>query len=441
MPVYRTKRFEMRLGLFSLNCRGLRNNLKRKYIFNLCKNYHIAFLQETFITDDISYAWKKQWQGNFFHHKGSTNSQGLITLLNKKLTLDSDPVILLSDERIMALKIYYDCSSLVIINIYAPNKKQQKIIFFNKLHNFISSLHNEPNIIISGDFNTVLNNELDILSGLPHDSSEVNVFKNLLLDHCLVDTWRAFHFDNKDFTWCKSSIARRLDYLLCNENCIHLISKVEHLIVSCSDHKAIIADLNDINFKRGPSTWQINNSLLTDPTYIADINNIIENFITNSTSSSPQRNWELLKSEIKSYSIQFSSVKNRTLKLNYNNTLKEINRVSALLVEYPNCPILNKEFSTLKLQQELHDLNKTKGAQIRSRLKYIEEGEKNTKYFLDLEKARGANNTIFELDTKNGNIVDPLLIINEIKAFYSDLYKKDENINDSYDSLKSFFKF
>ena len=136
----------------------------------MCKNYNISVLQETYITNDISYTWKKQWQGSFFHHEGTTNSQGLVTLINKKVPLDRDPVILLSDERIIAIKIYYEGSSIVIVNIYAPNKRQQKISFLNKLHNFISSLHNEVNVIISGDFNTVLSNELDIISGFPHDS-------------------------------------------------------------------------------------------------------------------------------------------------------------------------------------------------------------------------------------------------------------------------------
>ena len=46
-----------------------------------------------------------------------------------------------------------------------------------------------------------------------------------------------------------------------------------------------------------------------------------------------------------------------------------------------------KKISTLKLEQENYDLNKAKGAQICSPIKYID--EKNTIYFLNLEKSRG----------------------------------------------------
>ena len=136
-----------------------------------------------------------------------------------------------------------------MVNVYAPNKKQQKINFFKKLHNFLESLNNELNIIITGDFNTVLNNDLDIISGLPHDIEEIKLFTNLLFDFDLVDTWRALNSDKKDFTWRKSLIARRLDYLLCNFSCSSLISNVDHKFISCSDHKAIVAERIIMNLK------------------------------------------------------------------------------------------------------------------------------------------------------------------------------------------------
>jgi hypothetical protein len=39
--------------------------------------------------------------------------------------------------------------------------------------------------------------------------------------------------------------------------------------------------------------------------------------------------------------------------------------------------------------------DKAKGAQIRSRIKWVEEGEKNTKFFLGLEKARQTLKSFF----------------------------------------------
>ena len=404
----------------------------------MCRKYSIACLQETYITDDISTQWDIEWGGKFFHHQGSANSKGIIILLNNSLTLDEKPIILLSEERILAVKLFCEGSTFIIINIYAPNKKPQKINFFYKLHNFIDSLYDESNIIITGDFNSVLDNEHDIVSGLPHDKSEINVFNKLLSDFDLVDTWRISNIDKKDFTWSKPLVARRLDYLLCTLNFSSLISDVQQVFVSCSDHKAITAKINNLNFQRGPSMWQLNISLLKDTDFIDFINVAIDNFLSNETNNSPQRKWELLKAEIKSLTIQFCTQRNKLLKFKYQNNLKEINRISSLLTENPKCPSLNQTYNKLKLQQEIFDLNKVKGAQVRSRIKYIEEGEKNTKYFLSLEKARGVNNTIFELEKDVNKIVDPILIVDEIKRFYSDLYTEDDKLNDNYDGLVSF---
>ena len=47
---------------------------------------------------------------------------------------------------------------------------------------------------------------------------------------------------------------------------------------------------------------------------------------------------------------------------------------------------------------------KTKGAQIRSKAKWVNEGEKNTKFFLGLEKSHQTFNVIKELKTSDGKI-------------------------------------
>ena len=43
-------------------------------------------------------------------------------------------------------------------------------------------------------------------------------------------------------------------------------------------------------------------------------------------------------------------------------------------------------------------------SQIRSKSQYIEEGEKNTSYFLSLEKQRQTNNVINKLEQENGSV-------------------------------------
>ena len=78
---------------------------------------------------------------------------------------------------------------------------------------------------------------------------------------------------------------------------------------------------------------------------------------------------------------------------------------------------------------------RARGIILRSRAKWAEEGEKNTKYFLNLEKPNYNSTYIRKLIGSDGKeIVDLNEIISEQKQFYQDLYtsklneKVDENL-------------
>ena len=150
--------------------------------------------------------------------------------------------------------------------------------------------------------------------------------------------------------------------------------------------------------------------------------------------------WEILKAEIKSFTVQYCTNKNQTIFSEEKRLFFEIERISNLLLENPQSNHLQQELATLKQKYEIFELNKAKGAQVRSRVKYIDEGEKNTKYFLGIEKITSSNNTIHELKQHNNNIVDPLKILSEINSFYTSLYKKDEQVDTSDDSVDNFLK-
>ena len=67
----------------------------------------------------------------------------------------------------------------------------------------------------------------------------------------------------------------------------------------------------------------------------------------------------------------------------------------------------------------------TDGIILRSKAQWYEEGETASKYFLTLEKNSKAETCIRRLNSElNGQIDDPQVIMSEIKAFYSKLYKK-----------------
>ena len=432
----------MPLKILTLNCRGLHKNLKRRHIFSLCIKYDICCLQETHITESLYKQWKNEWKGYFYFSKGTSNSNGLITLIKPNIILDEEPKLMHSEQRILAIEFTQENDTYLIVNIYGPNKKKEKLIFFDNLLKYIDTYSNMDfyNIIVCGDFNTVLSNALDIISGAPHDNEEVNTFNSFIKTCNLYDVWRSLNPETNDFTWNSQTpfIARRLDFILCSQIILERIKTIDHNVVTGSDHKAVCIEVSTEIFIRGPGIWKFNNSLLNDIHYLEKINTLIDIFLIDNTHKNPALKWELLKSEIKSISTQYCTLKNQN-KFSEEITLKnKINDFNRQLLINPNDKTLQDQLKILKQNYEIHSLYKTKGAQIRSRIRYIEEGERNTKYFLGLEKARGSLNTIQELKQENNSIKDPEEILGEIKLFYQDLYSKDSDVDENIESINTF---
>ena len=82
-----------------------------------------------------------------------------------------------------------------------------------------------------------------------------------------------------------------------------------------------------------------------------------------------------------------------------------------------------------------HAVQKAKGAQIRSREKWVEFGEKNNAYFLGLEKKRQIKKSITKLLDDEGNIItNQRDILDKMKYYYKKLYTSTnpdkQNLND-----------
>ena len=69
-----------------------------------------------------------------------------------------------------------------------------------------------------------------------------------------------------------------------------------------------------------------------------------------------------------------------------------------------------------------------KGHYIRSRVQWLHEGERPTKYFCSLEHQNFITKTIKKVKTKDGTIItDQKDILAEVKSFYSQLFQNQDN--------------
>ena len=127
----------------------------------------------------------------------------------------------------------------------------------------------------------VLDNKIDIIAGEHHNEGVVRSFNNFVKDLLLIDVWRYLHGKKQEFSWRKSKpfIARRLDYIFTSEQLLPFC-KIANIceLGSSSDHKAVVLTIDFLSFKRGPSFYKFNVSLLHEKVLIdaisAEINRI-----------------------------------------------------------------------------------------------------------------------------------------------------------------------
>ena len=72
---------------------------------------------------------------------------------------------------------------------------------------------------------------------------------------------------------------------------------------------------------------------------------------------------------------------------------------------------------------------RVKGLIFRSKVRWHEGGEKNTKYFFALEKMRYNSKTCYKIIDQDVELEDPEQIIQVQKRFYDELYREDKEVN------------
>ena len=77
-----------------------------------------------------------------------------------------------------------------------------------------------------------------------------------------------------------------------------------------------------------------------------------------------------------------------------------------------------------KIKSELEEIYEkfVEGAKVRSKCTWYEEGEKFTKFFLNLEKKRALQGQIRKLIIGNQEVIDQNKIQNELQLFYINLF-------------------
>ena len=368
----------------TFNVRGFMNKKKRVSILRRFKidKLDIVGLQESHIVDDnIMKELSLQWGGKIHFSNGTNRSKGLITLFSSKYN-DIDVKLLYKSDRIIISCLPFASTNLIIINVYSPCEHSNKSAFLDHLLAIIQShvqIEDQGSMICLGDFN-IAYSDTDVVSGNPHASDIRQGFNTFVRTIGFVDSWRMLHPSEKDFTWSRAvpSCARRLDYIFVGESIACYIKDSIIKTIGFSDHRLVTTTLEFSSFKHGQGLYKFNTSLINDKNYCKMIVDIINQTICEYQSLDPHLRWEMIKNNIRETSQQYSRFQARKKEDNIKSLHSQLQLLEKSLTDNANDVQLWNEIATIKRELEIIELFKTKGAQIRSRLKYIEEGESVT---------------------------------------------------------------
>ena len=145
--------------------------------------------------------------------------------------------------------------------------------------------------------------------------------------------------------------------------------------------------------------------------------------------------WELLKIRVKEFSIKYCSVRKQKHASNIRMLESEIKLTDREIESVTDNNELIEERKSLKDQLDALYMDVAIGAQIRSKVKFVEEGERSTAYCLAVEKHRQSNNNIKALTNHGITHSDDIGILKVASDFYADLFSStnpnQEDVNEN----------
>jgi hypothetical protein len=174
---------------------------------------------------------------------------------------------------------------------------------------YIKSLPTDRKILVGGDWNVTLTDQ-DRQNCTEHRKLLAQQIIHLTLENKLVDIWRYFNPDSKQFTYkgkqTKAPLSR-LDRFYISENCKHL-DKSANIGPTFADYAAVTLNILPTSTKHRQAYWGIKNALLNDKVLVKCIETIINYYYTIAEEGDELLTlWDEMKVEIRVHIQKYES--------------------------------------------------------------------------------------------------------------------------------------
>lgn len=408
--------------LQSINANGLRevNKFKSLCGWLIDQRCDFCLIQETFWSDDFVSEIEHLWDGGIFYNNAHNNRAGVAVLVNNKWKSKVKVLHKDNEGRTIIVQINDDENIITLVSIYAPSSVNDRVVYFEYL------LQHMPreNIVIGGDFNTSFSQQDRCNTIHNYDKAyyKLNSFMN---DTNLYDVWRQRNPHTNVYSWKRviEGVLKmsRIDFYIVSKSLGNFIKNVYYRHTTISDHNFICMKIDFSCIEKGPGVWIFNNQFLKDTIFKQEIKQIIEREKKCSLYNTEFTVWwDNLKYKIRKKCQLYGQERNKSKYTEYNTIQRQISKFNDN-VKSQNVDIM--KYESLKEKLNVLEMELCQGAILRSKAKWAIEGDKNTKYFLNLEKYRQVNNSVSELITDDGTeLKETSSILDEEYTYYKNLY-------------------
>lgn len=262
-------------------------------------------LQETHFTESIIPILECQWGHKVIASGQSSQESGVAILFTKDFEGSQEVVYKDRLGKCLIVKVTRGESTVIVCNVYFPtaDKESTQLMLLAQIEEQLSPFNGED-VIMVGDFNVILNRELEGFNLVGQSIRNPSFPKELhaFIDNFnLCDPWRIKHGKKKMFTWSRANKASRLDYIFTPTHLLNCITGTNYSDVSFSDHRLISVSFNLKPEVRGKGFWRVNNSLLENADIYEEVVVLIQEKKTEYEMLADFQKWELIKFNIGNY--------------------------------------------------------------------------------------------------------------------------------------------
>ena len=436
-----------KISICSVNCQGLGNPSKRRDVFNYLrnKNHSILCLQDTHFTKNIEPLIIAEWGYKAVFSSFSSQSRGVAILFKNNFEFNICNSYRDQRGNTIILDIEIDKHRITLVNLYGPNSDEPS--FYDDLNKRILEQGNND-ILLVGDWNLLLDPNVDgkNYKHINNPNARQRVLK-LITELNLYDVWRDENGDKHMYTWRRKLKAGciqmgRLDFFLVSESLINFTSDEAINFSYRSDHSSVSLALSFKDIPKPKNYWKFNNSLLRNKDYVKEVKNVIvsvkkqysETCLDSENTESdeeynlqlsinPRLFFETLLLEIRSKTISFAIGVKKKENIEMKELISEIKVLETTDPEANHDQIKAKK-DELKIIRE----KKLQGTLVRSRARWVDQGEKPTRYFCNLENRNFISKHVSSVFNDRGEeLFYDEEIKNEFHVFYKNLYSSKES--------------